>query len=148
MSGMDWTPEIVSTLVNMWGAGKSCGDISKVLGVSRSAIAGKIGRLKLQRRKKVERKIRPSRKGALNRSRMKQPKAWADFAAPKDIRPIEIELEPTAVEPHRGVFALRRGECKWPHNHPGGPDFHFCAQPAERDRPYCAFHCHMAYRIV
>ena len=37
-------------------------------------------------------------------------------------------------------------QCHWPIGHPRDADFHFCGDPAEPDRPYCASHCALAYR--
>jgi GcrA cell cycle regulator len=28
---------------------------------------------------------------------------------------------------------------------PRQPGFHFCGEPAEAGKPYCAHHCHVAY---
>ena len=36
--------------------------------------------------------------------------------------------------------------CKWPLNHPGEPDFHFCGQPINPGFPYCLDHCSVAYQ--
>ncbi len=35
--------------------------------------------------------------------------------------------------------------CSWPVGDPKQPGFHFCGEPAEPGRPYCANHCHVAY---
>jgi GcrA cell cycle regulator len=35
--------------------------------------------------------------------------------------------------------------CLWPVGDPKQPDFHFCGQPSETGRPYCAEHCAVAY---
>ncbi len=37
-------------------------------------------------------------------------------------------------------------QCHWPIGHPREPGFHFCGEPAEPERPYCAEHCAIAYR--
>jgi GcrA cell cycle regulator len=36
--------------------------------------------------------------------------------------------------------------CMWPEGDPQTPEFHFCGAPAEPNRPYCAYHCAMAYQ--
>lgn len=36
--------------------------------------------------------------------------------------------------------------CKWPLNHPGEPDFHFCGNPVNPGFPYCLSHCSVAYQ--
>jgi GcrA cell cycle regulator len=35
--------------------------------------------------------------------------------------------------------------CSWPMGDPKQPGFHFCGEPAEVGKPYCASHCHVAY---
>lgn len=35
--------------------------------------------------------------------------------------------------------------CQWPVGDPKEPNFHFCGQPVEAGRPYCASHCAVAY---
>ena len=35
--------------------------------------------------------------------------------------------------------------CSWPMGDPKQPGFHFCGEPAEAGKPYCAHHCHVAY---
>jgi GcrA cell cycle regulator len=35
--------------------------------------------------------------------------------------------------------------CSWPVGDPKQPGFHFCGEPAELGKPYCANHCHVAY---
>ncbi len=36
--------------------------------------------------------------------------------------------------------------CRWPHGHPGDPDFHYCGARRVPGRPYCEEHCMIAYR--
>jgi len=36
--------------------------------------------------------------------------------------------------------------CKWPMDHPGEPDFHFCGEQANPGFPYCVAHCGVAYQ--
>ena len=35
--------------------------------------------------------------------------------------------------------------CLWPVGDPKQPGFHFCGEPTEPNRPYCASHCAVAY---
>ncbi len=50
-AGLVWTPERVETLKRLWHEGKSCLPISKILGVSESAVRNKASHLKLKRPK-------------------------------------------------------------------------------------------------
>jgi GcrA cell cycle regulator len=36
--------------------------------------------------------------------------------------------------------------CRWPINHPGEPDFHFCGQEVNPGFPYCVEHCGRAFQ--
>ncbi len=36
--------------------------------------------------------------------------------------------------------------CRWPINHPGEADFHFCGKPVNPGFPYCVEHCGRAYQ--
>jgi len=36
--------------------------------------------------------------------------------------------------------------CRWPINHPGEADFHFCGKPVNAGFPYCVEHCGRAYQ--
>ncbi len=36
--------------------------------------------------------------------------------------------------------------CRWPINHPGEADFHFCGEPVNVGFPYCVEHCGRAYQ--
>ncbi len=36
-------------------------------------------------------------------------------------------------------------KCAWPIGHPGEPDFHFCGTAVSQGKPYCAYHCKIAY---
>ncbi|MEL6874515.1 MAG: GcrA family cell cycle regulator, partial [Pseudomonadota bacterium] len=36
--------------------------------------------------------------------------------------------------------------CRWPMNHPGEPDFHFCGEEVNPGFPYCVEHCGRAFQ--
>ncbi len=36
--------------------------------------------------------------------------------------------------------------CRWPINHPGEPDFHFCGEEVNPGFPYCVEHCGRAFQ--
>jgi len=56
--------------------------------------------------------------------------------------PVEEPPPPVIVAPPPAPNS--RG-CQWPVGDPKQPDFHFCGQPSEIGRPYCAAHCAIAY---
>ena len=58
--------------------------------------------------------------------------------------PPRVELPPPPVTIAPAAVPSNRG-CLWPVGDPKQPDFHFCGQPSETGRPYCADHCAVAY---
>lgn len=52
-----------------------------------------------------------------------------------------VRREPPKAPPPR----LGGRSCLWPVGDPRQPDFHFCGEPVEPGKPYCASHCALAY---
>ncbi len=44
------------------------------------------------------------------------------------------------------LLDLTEKVCRWPINHPGEPDFHFCGRDVNPGFPYCVEHCGRAYQ--
>ncbi len=44
------------------------------------------------------------------------------------------------------LLDLNERVCRWPINHPGEADFHFCGVPVNPGFPYCVEHCGRAYQ--
>ncbi len=44
------------------------------------------------------------------------------------------------------LLELNDRVCRWPINHPGEDDFHFCGKPVNVGFPYCVEHCGRAYQ--
>jgi len=45
-----------------------------------------------------------------------------------------------------GLLDLNDKICRWPMNHPGEPDFHFCGEEVNPGFPYCVEHCGRAFQ--
>jgi len=45
-----------------------------------------------------------------------------------------------------GLLDLSDKVCRWPMNHPGEPDFHFCGVEVNPGFPYCVEHCGRAFQ--
>ena len=137
--GAEWTPERVEECRRLWADGLSCSQVATDLGkgLTRSAIAGKIRRLGLQRRgatftrdnkpkPKVTRKhcsrVVPSR--MTDESRKKAPTFFPEIERP-DVQPLHISLA-----------LLNNKTCRWPYGE--GP-FTFCGCET-LDGPYCFAH--------
>lgn len=145
----DWNDEAVSSLRCLWSEGHSTAEIGRRLGVSKSAIVGKVHRLDLPAR------ASPIRQARQTGARLAQPRA----PVPKrtGIMPILLHALPSGAPeavtrpeaPPAPPAPARRSSgrsCCWPIGHPGTPDFRFCGNPAAAPKPYCAEHASIAYR--
>ncbi len=144
---MAWNDERVELLKKFWSEGLSASQIaSKMGGVTRNAVIGKVHRLGLSGRAAP---AKPQR-GCDIASPASQPVAAQTFAR----LPIEPMLdEPEFVAPvvlqsgdMTTVATLKGNMCKWPIGDPAKDDFHFCGQSAPSGKPYCAYHAHIAFQ--
>jgi GcrA cell cycle regulator len=121
-----WTAKQVTMLKQLWASGASAAAIAAELGgLSRSAVRGKIFRLRAanladapQRRRRRRKADEPPRQASR--------------------RSGECLLE------------LTNTSCRWPIGRPGTAGFSFCGVPEAdlaRGMPYCARHARRAYRI-
>ncbi|MEX2450935.1 MAG: GcrA family cell cycle regulator [Rhodospirillales bacterium] len=115
-SGFSWTPEKVDALRAGWRAGKSAERIGAEIGTTKNAVAGKVDRLNLKKRRRTQAEMRAEEARRAEASRAKNL-----------------------------IFDLTAKTCRWPTGHPGDPDFGFCCADAVAGRPYCAAHCKRAY---
>jgi GcrA cell cycle regulator len=115
---MDWTPEQITQLTQLWREGLSTAEIGKRLGISKNAVVGKAHRLP----------------AIVRHTTHARPAVPAAAAAPA----------PQPAPPPR-VVELSNQTCRWPIGHPGDADFHFCTQRAIQGKPYCVEHSAVAY---
>ncbi len=143
---MAWNDERVELLKKFWSEGLSASQIaSKMGGVTRNAVIGKVHRLGLSGRAAP---AKPQR-GCDAGMQMNAP-APQVFAR----KPIEPLLdEPEFIAPAvlvsgdlTTVATLKGKMCKWPIGDPAKDDFHFCGQSAPTGKPYCAYHAHVAFQ--
>jgi GcrA cell cycle regulator len=156
----DWNEARVALLTRRWAEGASASVIARELGgVSRSAVLGKVHRLKLRR---PETKLRRARNGGAPRRRCGA-RRGVRFDGPKALqgafRALGLDVPMGAAEQgldHAsagqafgtpcGLLDLSARTCRWPVGNPGETDFAFCgAEPFGR-YPYCIGHCLIAYR--
>jgi GcrA cell cycle regulator len=139
-----WTAERIEMLKTLWTKGETADAIAVRLGgLSRSAVLGKIHRLRLHTDEaplNAPAKRRPADKNAssegLARRRRRTSYKKRASAAPAPVRQYKSLLELTNVT------------CRWPHGRPGTDRFFFCGAPEadlERGIPYCARHMQRAY---
>ena len=140
-----WTEDRIAILGQMWADGATAAAIATRLGLSRSAVLGKIHRL---RRGAAMPAVTP------NKERATQASFDATTLA---YRPRGRQSAPRSPSEPRPKESRRRGKtlleltndsCRWPHGEPGTPSFFFCGAPdadLESCRPYCARHARLAY---
>lgn len=139
MRGEPWTDDRVATLRRLWAAGETAAAIAVRLGgISRSAVMGKVFRLRLPPATAFG--ARP----ADDRSEQ--------FPTPARRRRIKRARQPHNAAPilarHKSLLELTNETCRWPHGRPGTERFFFCGAAGanlERGRPYCPRHMRRAY---
>ncbi|MEL7486079.1 MAG: GcrA family cell cycle regulator [Pseudomonadota bacterium] len=144
---MAWNDERVELLKKLWAEGLSASQIaSKMGGVTRNAVIGKVHRLGLSGRATP---AKPQR--GCNFETATATESVAPVAAPEDAKPIIAEPEiadPFAISTgdRTTVSNLRNNMCKWPIGDPATDDFHFCGQTAVSGKSYCAYHASLAFQ--
>ena len=143
---MAWNDERVELLKKYWAEGLSASQIaSKMGGVTRNAVIGKVHRL-----------------GLSGRATPAKPQRGCDSEIVEDDQPsaslARTEIERLIVEPEfvapavlssgdmATVATLKGNMCKWPIGDPAKDDFHFCGQSAPAGKPYCAYHAQLAFQ--
>lgn len=151
-----WTPERIDLLKKLWQEGKSAGQCAAYLGegLTRSAVIGKVHRLKLAKRgqtshpkpKPVPRlksnnhgglafKISQARKDGLEGTDA------MEAVLGKRTAPIVEEIEEGIDVTHLlGVMQVSDRTCRYPHGDPLLPNFGFCARTPKPSSVYCPEH--------
>jgi len=144
---MAWNDERVELLKKLWAEGLSASQIaSKMGGVTRNAVIGKVHRLGLSGRAAP---AKPQR-GCDPESRTEEVEDTQTYAM-KSVDSLAAEPEFTAPAVLASgdlttVATLKGNMCKWPIGDPAKDDFHFCGQSAPAGKPYCPYHAHMAFQ--
>lgn len=137
-----WTDERVHQLREMWNQGATASQIAHKLGndFTRSAVMGKVRRLDLLRRTKIN----PQPKKKIIRTY--RPKASVILQAPVPLQPeIIIPIEDVPLHQRKTLVDLGPDDCRWPIGDPCGDDFYFCGAETFLHHPYCGYHCRIAY---
>lgn len=148
-----WIVEMIASLRVLWEEGHSAAEIGRRLGVSKSAVIGKVHRLNLPGRPS------PLKGGGANdrpllsrRAQVPKLAGFAPIAASPRSPPAAAASAPIVPPPSLPVAFTRTTasstprRCCWPIGHPGTPAFRFCDEPARVARPYCDEHARRAYR--
>ena len=145
---MAWTDERVELLKQFWSEGLSASQIaSKMGGVTRNAVIGKVHRLGLSgratpsqpKRGCAEENLEPAE--AVETISATREAATPHLSEPEFIAPVSLTDEDLTT-----VASLKRNMCKWPIGDPASDDFHFCGEPTTPGKSYCAYHAQMAFQ--
>lgn len=154
-----WSEDAVAALRQYWTDGLSCSQIAKRLladgypDYTRSAVIGKVHRLKLAARK--DRQFQSYRKPRPKAAKIGRPKKdratpsirisvvtgtlLAGDNAPRS--PALADLGPPAPVGQRVTIAdIEAHHCRWPIGDPRAEGFHFCGGAKMPGRPYCLDH--------
>jgi GcrA cell cycle regulator len=146
MQEQAWTPERVGLLRQLWTAGETAAAIAARLGgMSRSAVLGKIFRLRLAGPGSGE-IAQKERSAAAPTQNAGDVQVARRRRRPKRAHQQQQSLN--AATRGRTLLELTNNTCRWPHGRPGTAKFHFCGAPEadlERGIPYCTSHMRRAY---
>lgn len=131
-----WTADRTLLLTTRYDDGASYGIISREVGCTRSAVAGKVKRLMLPRRGRP--RIQLPNPSNLPGRRFKQPHRKVPQLAL--VEKLSLVEEPIIPGRECGVFELDRHRCRYPEGEPRTPEFHFCGQEPMKGSPYCGRH--------
>jgi GcrA cell cycle regulator len=146
-----WTSDRIELLKRCFGAGLTCSEIAREIGVTRNAVIGKMNRLGLSRPRDTL-GLEQKRAAKAARSTSPHAKAWRPgvaaqrrmlMAAFPEPQPRDEEI-PTG--PGCSLLDLNAGKCRWPIGGPKVTDIWFCGNEPLPGLPYCLGHARLAYR--
>lgn len=143
---MSWNDDRVEQLKKLWSEGLSASQIaSKMGGVTRNAVIGKVHRLGLSGRAAP---AKPQRGRSYHddvetiETFKREPVTMKQIIPePEILAPLVLDTGDLAT-----VSTLSRNMCKWPIGDPARDDFHFCGQGTPAGKSYCAYHAQLAFQ--
>ncbi len=146
-----WTNDRVASLKQMWAEGATAAAIAERLGgLSRSAVLGKIHRLRpsVAKRISVAKKTRAATKKRDAAKTLQKPTASERCRPTCGVAPSPQPRPNESQQRGKSLLELTNDTCRWPHGEPGTLGFFFCGEPgADLDggKPYCVPHARRAY---
>lgn len=149
---LPWSPDRTEQLKRLWADGFSASKIACEMGLlSRSAVIGKVHRLKLapRRTSNILKQSKPARPTnyelALTRRLRLSKKNGATPVIVEEsfVEPI-IDFE-IPIEQRKTILELTSYTCRFPVGDPSARDFFFCGGPTKDQSQYCAFHHQLSY---
>lgn len=145
----EWTEERIGLMRQMWLRGQSSGEIGHVLGVSRNAVIGKLGRLGLLGNRRRHVPSMPEREPP-DQDVLRA----AHLLTYPPLTPFPLLPAPAAAP--LVITSITDGMCRWPTGGGGREPYYFCGEPVtHRAEPraggyamlsaYCARHHAVAY---
>jgi len=144
--GKTWDDDRVELLKKFWREGLSASHIaSRIGGVSRNAVIGKVHREGLPgRASATRRKVYPKAAAPKARKRVPKPAAAIRRILAAMARDPIPAARPDDVA--RVVFDLLKAHhCRWPVGDPGSPGFGYCGCKKVDGAPYCEDHVRRAF---
>jgi GcrA cell cycle regulator len=137
---IDWRDDEIALLKRLWAQGETAARIAEQLGgISRSAVLGKIFRLRLGSGAKKDPGKAPSKMTAKGSERQ------------RPARRRGVVPPPAAKGRYsKTLFDLTNRCCRWPFKRPGTDKYFFCGveeADLENGIPYCARHMKRAYLV-
>jgi GcrA cell cycle regulator len=153
---MTWNDERVDVLKKLWSDGLSASQIaSRLGGVTRNAVIGKVHRLGLSGRATTSRmkshrpRVRTQTAKRLAKPRLGEvgnsPFRKLYFADSEPYVPPAEELVIPMCE-RKYIQTLTESCCRWPIGDPQQPEFHFCGKKKIPGLPYCEVHARRAFQ--
>jgi len=141
-----WTVERIALLRQLWAEGETAAAIAARLGgMSRSAVLGKVYRLRLHADSAAGTPREKQKSAAPKRGERARPPARRRRGGKRDKR---SPSAPAAGTQRTTLLELTNNTCRWPHGRPGTSKFFFCGAAdadLEHGIPYCARHMRRAY---
>lgn len=155
---MSWNDERVEALKKLWAEGLSASQIaSRIGGVTRNAVIGKVHRLGLSGRAPTSRTTTARPRPRIAAPRRPTKPRFAAIGATA-LRPsFQLEAEPYVstyeeldipLKERKSLLDLTESSCRWPIGDPQHAEFHFCNRSKLAGLPYCEFHSRRAFQPV
>jgi GcrA cell cycle regulator len=156
MPRQTWTDEKLDFLERLWAEGKTAAVIAAGLGgVSRSAVLGKVFRLRSGPLQNDTGALQSGNSLLLGRRRRGRRPGTAKQIISPPLQCIAASLCEPASDSlatnracGKSLFELTNDSCRWPFGRPGTESFYFCGVASadlEGGRPYCEAHARRAY---
>ncbi len=145
---MAWTDDRVEILSKLWAEGLSASQIAtKLGGVTRNAVIGKVHRLGLSGRVKPKRKTKaPAARTTVTARKRPQVKRRTTARPAPTPPPIPLKAKPLPNGEFATILTITEHLCKWPLGDPTSSDFRFCGRGTDKGEPYCKSHAQLAYQ--